>query len=116
MGERSLARRIGVALLACLALVVLFKIEGRVNVSFESSTEDWSDSEVLFKGRDFPLIEQQFQSFQAACGMPHASLVRTTAVVWYNLFAWPSYLMDPKWKVPYRDARLPSYQRSPCST
>ena len=108
-------RGLGFALGSILALAVLFKVAGRADVSFESSTGDWADSEVLFKGRDFTLIERQFQSFQATCSKPSAALVRTTAFPWYNVFAWPSYFTEPKWQVPFQAARLSTYQRPSCS-
>ncbi|MCV2419414.1 hypothetical protein [Paucibacter sp. DJ2R-2] len=92
------------AILAGLLLLGLLfnKLLGRVDVTFESSAGQWADSEILYKGVDFELIERRFR---AACPKTSASLVRTTAFNWYNPFAWPSWYTDPKWRVPYQAPR-----------
>lgn len=86
-----------------LLLALLFhKPLGRVDVAFESSSGQWADSEMLYKGVDFELIERRFRS---ECPKTSASLVRTTAFNGYNPFAWPSWFTDPKWRVPYQAPR-----------
>lgn len=89
------------ALLLLLALL-FHKPLGRVDVAFESSSGQWADSEILYKGVDFELIERRFRT---ECPKTSASLVRTTAFNGYNPFAWPSWFTDPKWRLPYRAPR-----------
>jgi len=93
----------GAILGALLLLALLFhKPLGRVDVAFESSSGQWADSEILYKGVDLELIERRFRT---ECPKTSASLVRTTAFNGYNPFAWPSWFTDAKWRLPYRAPR-----------
>ena len=74
---------------------------GDPSVQFRSSDSNWADSEILMKGRDFTGIVYFFETYKLKCNAPSATLIRTTQVNWYNVFAWLSYFTDKKWKVPY---------------
>src|SRR5262249_16938674 len=68
------------------------------------SDAQWADSEIQFKSRKFDTIVFNFERYKLSCSAPPATLVRTTPIIWINVFAWPSYLKDQKWRVPYAKA------------
>jgi len=88
---------------------------GAIDVAFESSESNWADQEVLFKGRDFEGILGLFEKYKASCGLPNATLYRTTEPTWYNVFGWWSYWHDAKWKVPYQAPRMTGYFEPACA-
>ena len=93
------------ALLAIFVLTVLFYpvlyalFHGFT--TFESSDTNWWDNEVVVKGRGLEDIVFQYELYKLRCNAPTAMLVRTTPKNSFNIFAWPGYLYDEKWKVPY---------------
>jgi hypothetical protein len=88
--------------IAALVLGVGYLCWNNPSVSFRSSDGKWADSEVVFKGRTFQdVIVPEFERYKASCSAPKAKLLRTDPVIWYDVFAWPSYLTNPKWRVPY---------------
>jgi len=87
---------------------------GATSAAFESSEGAWSDREVPGEGRDFRAVLTSFEEFRQACGRLTATMVRTTHRNPFNILAWWSYLIDPKWEVPYRSSRLPPTPVSSC--
>ncbi|HTW36854.1 MAG TPA: hypothetical protein VMD53_19705 [Rhizomicrobium sp.] len=88
--------------LATIALLVGYVRWNNPSVAFRSSDGQWADSEVVFKGRTFKdVIVPEFEMYKLECSAPHATLLRTDAIAWYDVFAWPSYLTNLKWRVPY---------------
>jgi hypothetical protein len=89
------------------ALTIIFLVLGYLaynnpSASFRSSDNQWADSEVVFKGRQFDnAIVPEFESYKLQCSAPKAKLIRTTKQQWVDIFAWPSYFTNPKWRVPY---------------
>src|SRR5262245_38485879 len=75
----------------------------RPSVGFESSDGKWGDHESPFKGRYFDEIVYYFEKYRLRCNVPEVTLVRTTPKNPFNIFAWPSYLFNPKWKLEYRE-------------
>jgi hypothetical protein len=73
------------------------------DVKFRSSDSNWADGESQSKGRDFDSVVTYFELYRLDCNAPSARLLRTTRREWWNVFAWPSYLLDPKWQVPYAE-------------
>ena len=71
-------------------------------VSFESSDGGWRDHEILLKDRDFQAMVYFFEHYKIVCDANEALLVRTTEINRLNIFYWPSYIADKKWKIPYR--------------
>ena len=110
------AARIYLGLLALLIAWLTWKSLSTTDVNFESSDGGWADGEVIFKGRDFAIVQATFESYKARCSKPNATLLRTTEESPYNIFQWWSYAHEPKWKVPYRAAKLSSgYYSPPCA-
>ena len=56
-----------------------------------------------FKGRYFDDVVYYFVKYKVRCNAPEATLIRTTPKNPFNIFAWPSYLFNPKWKLEYRE-------------
>src|SRR5215813_4927238 len=73
----------------------------RLSVEFESSDSKWGDSEDL-KGRDFEDIVYYFEKYKLRYNVPEVPMVRTTPKNLLNIFRWPSYLFNDKWKLEYR--------------
>ena len=86
-------------LLACFWL-------GTPDAAFRSSDAKWADYEIGLKGRRLDTIAVNFEHYKLSCAVPHAVLLRTTPRHWMNVFAWPNYLTDRKWRVPYADPVL----------
>ena len=55
-------------------------------------------------GRDLDRIAVLFELYKLGCDAPDAVLVRTTRRHWINIIAWPNYLTDEKWRVPYGES------------
>jgi len=91
-----------ILLLAILYWVGRFLYKGP-SVGFESSDGKWGDHESPFKGRYFDDIIYYFVKYKLRCNVPEVTLVRTTPKNRFNIFAWPSYLFNPKWKLEYRE-------------
>jgi hypothetical protein len=72
-------------------------------VSFESSDGKWGDRELPLKGRSFYGIVYYFEKYKLRCNAPEVTMVRTTPKNLINIFGWPSYLFDEKWKLEYRE-------------
>lgn len=89
---------------AVFAFVFGYFLFGNTDVDFRSSDGKWADGEVQFKGRNFDLIVFNFETYKLNCHAPQATLVRVTPQYWINIYAWPSYLSDKKWRVPFSDA------------
>jgi hypothetical protein len=92
--------------LTTLILTILYLIGWfiyRPSVAFESSDGKWGDHELLLKGRDFHEITYYFEKYKLRCNAPSVTLIRTTPKNLLNIFAWPSYLFDEKWKLKYRE-------------
>lgn len=75
----------------------------RPAVRFESSDGKWGDRELPWKGRDFEEIVYYFEKYKLRCNAPEVTMVRTTPKNLLNIFGWPSYLFDDKWKSEYRE-------------
>lgn len=92
-------------IVACIVVVVTvlvgYFLYSSPDVSFRSSDGVWQDGEVQFKGRTFEAVVIYFEGYKLRCATPSATIVRTTPVNWANVFAWPSYWTDKKWKVPW---------------
>lgn len=89
-----------------LVLTVLYLIGWfiyRPAVRFESSDGKWGDRELPWKGRDFEEIVYYFEKYKLRCNALDVTLVRTTPKNLLNIFGWPSYLFDDKWKLEYRE-------------
>jgi hypothetical protein len=71
------------------------------NVTLRSSDGRWADSEIQSKGRSFDELVWNFEGYKLSCSALDAKLVRATPEFWYDVFAWPNYLTDRKWHVPY---------------
>jgi hypothetical protein len=82
-------------------LLVMYWLLGNPNASFRSSDSNWASHEILWKGLDFERMAFGFEGYRIKCQADSAQLVRTTKMLWWNVFAWPSYMTDPKWNVPY---------------
>lgn len=87
-----------------IALVGGYIFLGNPDVTYRSSDGRWADSEIQFKGLKFERIVWSFEGYKLKCNAPSAVLKRATPEYWFNPFAWPSYLSDRKWHVPYSDA------------
>jgi hypothetical protein len=90
-----------------LILVILYSIGCffyRPFVAFESSDGKWLDHENLIKGRDFREIVYYFEKYRLRCNASAVTMIRTTPKNPMNIFGWPSYLFDEKWKLEYRKA------------
>jgi hypothetical protein len=98
--------RIRIAVGIVFFLVFGFLFLRNTDATFRSSDGKWADSEITFKGRDFRLIVINFEDYKLKCQAPKATLLRATSRNWINVFAWPNYLLDKKWHVPY-DNRYP---------
>jgi len=118
--EPSYRSRFGVleyGFIAAIALGIGYLCRNNPSVAFRSSDGKWADNEVVFKGRTFQdVIVPEFEMYKLQCSAPHATLLRTDAIAWYDVFAWPSCLTNPKWRVPYADPNpaLDDYHVSDC--
>ena len=111
---RILSRFYLVLFFSSIAVLIVWGV-GRPNVSFESSEGNWADQEVQFKGRDYEDILWYFEKYKTLCGLPNATLIRTTKHNWYNVVAWWSYWHDTKWEVPYRPPLRTAYFDPVCA-
>lgn len=73
-------------------------------VGYESSDRQWVEHESLLKGHDLEAIVFNFEKYKIKCRQSQVTLYRTTAKEFSNVLAWPNYLLDNKWKLPYHDA------------
>lgn len=91
-----------ILLVAGAVLLLLFVLGNvmQVDVHFESSDGKWADTEDTFKAYDYRTVLRSFEAYRDTTREP-VSLVRTTAISWRNIQLWPTYLMNPKWRVPY---------------
>lgn len=71
------------------------------DVKFESSDGKWSDSEMQFKGRTYKSVIASFNNYKKQCNAPATKIFRVSKFNFYNIFAWPNYFFDEKWKVKY---------------
>ena len=74
------------------------------SASFESSDVNWGDRELPLKNRDFDSMSFFFELYKIKCNAKEAILYRTTQTQYWNIFHWPSYLLEKKWLIPYKDA------------
>ena len=74
------------------------------SASFKSSDGNWGDRELQLKNRDFDSMSFFFELYKIKCNAKEASLYRTTQTQYWNIFYWPSYLLEKKWLVPYKEA------------
>lgn len=88
---------------AAFAIVIGYFLFSNPDATFRSSDGHWADSEVQFKGRNFRSVVELFEAYKINCHAPKAVLLRATPQSWFNVFAWPSYLTEKKWRVPYSD-------------
>ena len=75
------------------------------NIKYESSDGGWSDSEIQLKGRNYKSIMAGFERYKEECGLAGVKLVRVTEFKKLNIFAWPNYIMHPKWELEYREPK-----------
>lgn len=104
-------------LLAAGALLLALYLLGnvmQVDVRFESSDGRWADTERTFKGYGYDVVKQSFQTYKEASGQS-VSMVRTTPIDWRRIQLWPTYLMNPKWRVPYAARRVAADQLLPAA-
>jgi len=73
------------------------------DVSYESSDAKWTDSESHFKGRDFEVISSGFQRYISECKVSDVQLLRVSKKNYWNVLAWPNYLLHSKWQLPYSE-------------
>ena len=92
-----------VTILILTALYLIGWFIYRPAVRFESSDGKWGDRELPLKGRDFYEIVYYFEKYKLRCNAPDVTLVRTTPKKRLNIFGWPSYLFDEKWKLEYKE-------------
>lgn len=91
---------ITVAVATAIGLALGYLRFGAPDAAFQSSDGQWADSELQLKGRSFKRVVLQFELYKVRCGAPDAELLRVTQEEWFNVFAWPSYVTDKKWRVP----------------
>ena len=94
---------IGLVLVIGISVFLFAYISNWPVVGFESSDRRWGDHENQIKGRYFDEIVFYFETYKMHCKEPNVTMVRTTAKNPWNIFAWPNYLMDDKWKLEYQD-------------
>src|ERR1700690_1203290 len=95
-------RRYLVALV--VGAIVGYFLFGNPDITLRSSDGKWADNEIQFKGRHFEDLVWNFEGYKLKCVAPGAVLLRATPEYWFNIFAWPSYLSNRKWRPPYSDA------------
>ena len=116
MALKRFTARVYLGLLALLITWLAWRSLSTTDVNFESSDGGWADGEVIFKGRDYAIVQATFESYKVRCGKPDVTLFRTTEENPYNIIQWWSYAHEPKWKVPYRAPKLLSgYYSPPCA-
>jgi hypothetical protein len=96
-------------IVAILILTILYLIGWviyRPSVTFESSDGKWRDRELLLKGRYFREVTYYFEKYKLRCNATAVTMIRTTPKTLLNIFAWPSYLFDEKWKLEYRESSI----------
>lgn len=98
-------------LAAGVLLLVLFLLGNlmQVDVHFESSDGKWADTESTFKAYDYKIVMRSFEAYQDTASAP-VSMLRTTPIDWRKFRLWPTYLMNPKWRVPYAPRRIAAHQ------
>jgi hypothetical protein len=104
--DANMKRKMIYFIATILILTVLYFIGWfiyRPAVRFESSDGKWGDHELPLKGRDFHEIIYYFEKYKLRCNVPYVTLVRTTPKNLLNIFGWPSYIFDAKWKLEYRE-------------
>jgi len=100
--------RYHVIAIAAIAMFLGYLSYSNPSVGFHSSDGGWDDAEVVFKGRRFDnVIVVEFERYKLECSASKSLLIRTTKEEWANIFAWPSYLTNPKWRVPYAKSPAP---------
>lgn len=92
---------IGIVIGCVPLLLVMYGLFRNPDVSFRSSDSNWAGGESSFKGFGFDSVAFSFEMYRLKCQADSAQLIRTTKMQWWNVFAWPSYMTDPKWNVPY---------------
>ncbi|MGH9962803.1 MAG: hypothetical protein ACREBC_37755, partial [Pyrinomonadaceae bacterium] len=104
-----------VLIAAGVAILLLFFFGNltQVDVRFESSDGTWADIERTFKGLRFDTLARCFDEYKRAVGNESISLLRTTPMEWHKVNLWPTYLLNPKWRVPYAHRRIPTEQLIP---
>jgi hypothetical protein len=94
-----------VIVIACMPVVLaMYWLFGSPNANFRSSDSDWAGGEIAFKAYYFENVAYNFEIYRLKCHADSARLVRTTRMLWWNVFAWPSYATNPKWNVPYQES------------
>lgn len=97
--------------LLLLALFLLGNVM-QVDVHFESSDGNWADIERTFKGYHYPTLVRAFEEYRSTAKGP-VSLMRTTQMDWRMIQLWPTYLINPKWRVPYSPRTVAAEQLLP---
>jgi hypothetical protein len=92
---------VAIVILTVLYLIGSFFFTPPIEV--ESSDGKWGDRESLLKGRDFEETVYYFEKYRLRCNVPEVTMVRTTPKNLLNIFGWPSYLFNDKWKLEYRE-------------
>jgi hypothetical protein len=96
-------KMIVVAILILIVLYLIGRFFSGPSIEVESSDGKWGDSESPLKGRDFEEIIYYFEKYKMRCNVPEVTMVRTTPKNLLNIFGWPSYLFNDKWKLEYRE-------------
>jgi hypothetical protein len=107
---------VGLAAFLVLFAAWMFGAFSGTNVQFQSSDGEWSDSEVLLKGRDFEAVLVLFEVYRAKCS-PTAVLQRTSEKPSaLSLDHWFNDYSAAKWRVPYAAPLRAGYYRPPART
>ena len=93
-----------IVVISTVAILLGYALFRNPDANFRSADGNWADGEISFKGRDFESVVWYFEEYKANCLVPDAVLLRTTPRNWLNVYAWPSYLTEKKWRVPYGEA------------
>lgn len=92
---------IGIVIGSLPLLLVMYGLFRNPDADFRSSDLNWAGGENSFKGVGLDGVAFSFEMYRLKCQAHSAQLVRTTKMHWWNVFAWPSYMTNPKWNVPY---------------
>lgn len=73
---------------------------------YESSDGGFRTMECPEKGRHFDVVLRGFARYQDECGHADALLYRTFPRQVWKCWNWADYVIQPRWRLPYREARL----------
>jgi len=68
---------------------------------YESSDRRFADLEVQWKGRDFDVVQANFQEYKASVDNPDVTLCRTFTRDWSDPRRWWDNVFGRRWLLPY---------------